>query len=291
MPLFGASPHSHGIQAIRTLFTLDPHELPQQRYKDEVARLDLPRQPDEDVRRQFVWYSAADDNTEVTLPPVWDVAKFEYGKLKGHHPDPNQRIEWVHKNCYGRGWSKGEDYEDCPLDSKLPNHLTEFPTLRLYTDVGEDDFQGERTVPELVNFVRRTVDPPEILPSRNPPYILDAKPVAHSHEKGDLLAGVFNKDQIHSRISKLESRRDELTARIQAITGGARSKASPEAAHRGASLAGSEVFDLGVGQLLGCAGAVFFSASRQDLRRLQASRRPPAGLVPRSRAADCSGFL
>jgi len=133
---------------------------------------ELARQPDGKVEHSFVWYSAAEEGAK-SLPRVWEEAQELWHKIKGHSKDPNVNIEWIKRECYGNGWVKGVDYNECPLDSTLPNRIKEFPTLRLYSDTGEDNFQGDRTVPELLNFVRGIVDPPELKPSVNPGDILE----------------------------------------------------------------------------------------------------------------------
>lgn len=237
-------------------------------YQHAVEKAELPWVPDDNVKHAFIWYSAAEDNTDKTLPPVWESARKIYTKLKASSNDPNQHIRWVKKVCYDKDWSAGENFSECPLDQKLPNRIKEFPTLRLYSDAGEDDFVGQRSVPEVVNFVRRIVDPPERLPSRNPPHILEERLTA----TGSSLMAKKGVPRIGEKVDS-----DERVMQLAA--------SNVHVRH-------GEVVDAAVGPLLGCAGAVVFSASQQDLWQLWAAHRHARKTpVQRRRVADCSDFL
>lgn len=235
-----------------------------------MAAKDIPQDPARDVKHAFIWYSAAEDNTDKILEPVWQDASQLWARLKGNHPDPNQRIEWVKKVCYGQGWSKGPDYDECPLEKTLPNHLEEFPTLRLYTDSGEYDFQGDRTVPELFNFVRQNVDPPEVHPSRNPPWILEDRPAGRNPFKIATSRSGSASDVPQDPAAGINSAR-EAPDIPSAVPG-------PPAAS-------------GLGPALGCGASVILSAHHRDLRLRWTSCRHPRRLLRQRSRSGHSDFL
>mmetsp|Transcript_28145 Transcript_28145/g.51143 ORF Transcript_28145/g.51143 Transcript_28145/m.51143 type:complete len:330 (-) Transcript_28145:63-1052(-) len=135
---------------------------------------------------KFVWYSSAEDypNSEL-LDPVWKEASQIWQHFKGNTPDIRLHVDWMHKDCYGPGWTRGADYDDCPntpVKTKYnADHLSglrTFPTLRLYGPMGQTDFHGQRTTQNLLNFVRKYVDPPEYHETRNPRSVIDDPPHA-----------------------------------------------------------------------------------------------------------------
>lgn len=133
---------------------------------------------------KFVWFSSAEDfpNSEL-LDPVWKEASQIWTHFKGSSPDIRVHVDWQHKDCYGPGWTRGADYDDCPITpAKMKNRadhlggLRSFPTLRLYGPMGQTDFHGQRTTQNLLNFVRNYVDPPEDHETRNPKDFIDDPP-------------------------------------------------------------------------------------------------------------------
>jgi len=141
-------------------------------YSKQEKEMMMPEPPDKDVRYSFIWYSAEEEPTKGLLEPAWQVSAKKWNETWGGSADPNKSIQWLKKVCYDKDWAKGADFEECPLDPVLANSIKEFPTLRLYYDGGEVDFEGDRTVERLINFVRHKVDPPEAHATSNPPYIL-----------------------------------------------------------------------------------------------------------------------
>eukprot|EP00933_Yihiella_yeosuensis_P022481 TRINITY_DN17707_c0_g1_i1.p1 TRINITY_DN17707_c0_g1~~TRINITY_DN17707_c0_g1_i1.p1 ORF type:complete len:516 (-),score=123.20 TRINITY_DN17707_c0_g1_i1:618-2165(-) len=101
---------------------------------------------------RFVEYYAKDCPHCVHLAPVWKEAAHEWVR---EHPDTT--VHWQQKECFGSGWGKGSDYDEC---QKLG--VESFPTVKFYKglqDAAGEEYSGERSVASMVDFISSHTKP------------------------------------------------------------------------------------------------------------------------------------
>jgi len=95
----------------------------------------------------FVDYFAASCPHCQHLEPIWAKAHDQW--LNEHRSTP---VAWVQKECYGKGWVHGHDYDECHAAG-----VEGFPTLKFFDgtpDSKGEVYDGDRTPAALVNFLK-----------------------------------------------------------------------------------------------------------------------------------------